>query len=52
MPRWLRQQGYWINRKRVRRLMSLKGLEALYPKPNLSLANAQHRRYDPGGWGH
>jgi len=36
MTRWLRRQGYEINRKRVRRLMRLMGLEALYPKPNLS----------------
>ena len=36
MMRWLRRQGYKINRKRVRRLMKLMGLEALYPKPNLS----------------
>jgi putative transposase len=36
MMRWLRRQGYEINRKRVRRLMRLMGLEALYPKPNLS----------------
>lgn len=36
MTRWLRRQGYKINRKRVRRLMRLMGLEALYPKPNLS----------------
>ena len=45
MTRWLRRQGYRINRKRVRRLMRLMGLEALYPKPNLSRANAQHRVY-------
>jgi putative transposase len=36
MTRWLRRQGYAINRKRVRRLMRLMGLEAIYPKPNLS----------------
>ena len=36
MTRWLRRQGYEINRKRVRRLMRLMGLEAIYPKPNLS----------------
>lgn len=36
MTRWLCRQGYKINRKCVRRLMRLMGLEALYPKPNLS----------------
>jgi putative transposase len=37
MTVWLRQQGYAINPKRVRRLLRLMGLEALYPKPRLSL---------------
>ena len=32
----LRLEGLRIGRKRVRRLMRLMGLEALYPKPNLS----------------
>ena len=36
MARWLRRQGYPVNRKRVRRLMRLMGLEAIYRKPNLS----------------
>lgn len=36
MARWLRRQGYAVNRKRVQRLMRLMGLEAIYRKPNLS----------------
>lgn len=36
MTNFLRDQGSEINRKRVRRLMQLMGLEAIYPKPNLS----------------
>lgn len=36
MSRWLRRQGYVVNRKRVQRLMGLMGLEAIYRKPNLS----------------
>jgi putative transposase len=36
MTAFLRDQGYQINRKRVRRLMRIMGLEAIYPKPNLS----------------
>nr|WP_127572435.1 MULTISPECIES: IS3 family transposase [Paenibacillus] len=36
MTWFLREQGFKINRKRVRRLMQLMGLEAIYPKPNLS----------------
>jgi putative transposase len=36
MTKALQDQGLWVNRKRVRRLMRLMGLEAIYPKPNLS----------------
>ena len=36
MAAFLRDQGHLVNRKRVRRLMQLMGLEAIYPKPNLS----------------
>ena len=45
MARWLRRQGYDLNRKRVQRLMRVMGLEAIYQKPNLSRANAEHRVY-------
>lgn len=36
MTEWLRQQGHQVNEKRVRRLLRLMGLWALYPKPRLS----------------
>ncbi|GAA3411809.1 IS3 family transposase [Paenibacillus hodogayensis] len=36
MTWFLQEQGFEINRKRVRRLMRRMGLEAIYPKPNLS----------------
>ncbi|MCY9511153.1 IS3 family transposase, partial [Paenibacillus larvae] len=36
MTRFLRDHGFEINYKRVRRLMQFMGLEAIYPKPNLS----------------
>ncbi|ARF68678.1 IS3 family transposase [Paenibacillus larvae] len=36
MTRFLRDQGFEINYKRVRRPMQFMGLEAIYPKPNLS----------------
>lgn len=36
MTTFLRDKGITVNRKRVRRLMQLMGLEAIYPKPNLS----------------
>ena len=34
-----------VNPKRVRRLMRLMGLEAIYPKPRLSQADRQHKVY-------
>src|SRR5262249_42547359 len=45
MTAWLLQQGEPVNRKRVQRLMRLMGLEAIYPKPRLSLAGPGHRIY-------
>lgn len=36
MTGFLRDQGHAVNRKRVRRLMQVMGLEAVYSKPNLS----------------
>ncbi len=41
----LRRLGYAINRKRTVRLMALMGLEAIYPKPNLSQSHPEHRVY-------
>lgn len=45
MTAWLRRGGHRVNPKRVRRLMRLMGLEAIYPKPNLSQAAAAHPKY-------
>ena len=45
MTAWLQTQGYEVNRKRVVRLMRLMGIEAVYPKPNLSRAEAGHKIY-------
>ena len=42
---WLGQQGEEVNRERVRRLMRIMGLEAIYPKPRLSLPGQGHRIY-------
>lgn len=39
------KQGYQVNIKRIRRLLRLMGLEAIYPKPNLSRASAGHKIY-------
>jgi putative transposase len=41
----LRLQGHRVNVKRVRRLMRIMGLEAVYPKRNLSKANKEHKKY-------
>jgi putative transposase len=43
LTRWLVQHGEAVNRKRVQRLMRLMGLEAIYPKPRLSLAGRGQR---------
>lgn len=45
MTAWLIRQGFEVNPKRVRRLLRLMGLEAIYPKRNLSLASAEHKKY-------
>jgi putative transposase len=45
MTIWLNEQGEEVNRKRVQRLMRVMGLEAIYPKPRLSLAGKGHRTY-------
>lgn len=45
MTAWLRRAGYGVNRKRVQRLMRTMGLEAIYPRPRLSQAGADHRVY-------
>jgi putative transposase len=45
MSAWLQDQGEPSNRKRVRRLMRLMGLEAIYPKPRTTLRNESHRVY-------
>lgn len=34
-----------INRKRIQRLMRMMGIEAIYPKPNLSQNTAPHAKY-------
>lgn len=45
MTAWLNRQEQGVNHKRVRRLMRLMGLEAVYPKPRLSLSNQAHKKY-------
>lgn len=45
MTVWLRQLGWAVNGKRVRRLMRLMGLEPIYPKPCLSQSGALAQRF-------
>ncbi len=42
---WLKRQGYPVNPKRIRRLMSNMGLEAVYPGPKLSISTKEHKKY-------
>jgi putative transposase len=45
MTTWRRGEGPAVNRKRVQRLMRLMGLEAVYPKPRLSVGGSGHKVY-------
>jgi len=45
LTKWLIGQGEAVNRKRLQRLMRVMGLEAIYPKPKLSMAGRGHRIY-------
>jgi putative transposase len=45
LTEWLGGQGETVNRKRVKRLMRVMGLEAIDPKPKLSAARAGQRIY-------
>jgi len=42
---WLKRRGHDVNVKRVRRLMRKMGIEAVYQKPRLSLAEKKHKKY-------
>ena len=45
MRRYLVSLGYGVGNKRVRRLMRLMGLMAVYQKPKTSAPNPEHKRY-------
>ena len=45
MVRHLRREGTAVGRHRIRRLMRVMGLEALYRKPRTSVAHPEHRVY-------
>jgi putative transposase len=43
MAVWLRKEGYGVNRKRIRRLMRVMGLSAIYRRPRTSKPVAGHK---------
>jgi len=45
MARHLRRRGYDVGRTRIRRLMRMMGLQAIYQKPRTSTPNRHHRVY-------
>ena len=45
MTRWLRRQGDMVSRKRVRRLMRLLGVHAVFQRPRTSQPHPAHRIY-------
>ena len=45
MTAWLGREDHAVNVKRVRRLMRVMGLEAIYAKPRLSASGKAHKRY-------
>src|SRR4029077_5711678 len=45
MAAWLATQGHVVNRKRVRRLMRLAGLVAIFQRPNTSKQAVAHKIY-------
>jgi putative transposase len=42
---WLKSKGYSVNRKRVRRLMQIMGLKAIYRRPRTSQSVPGHKIY-------
>ena len=45
MTAYLRRAGHAVNQKRIRRLMKLMGLIAIYPKKRTSQADVAHKKY-------
>lgn len=41
----LKRLGYRVGRDRIRRLMREMGIYAIYPKPRLTIANQEHKKY-------
>jgi putative transposase len=45
MTAQLRRENKAVNPKRIRRLMKIMGIEAIYPKKNTSISNTEHAKY-------
>jgi putative transposase len=45
MTEYLRNQGYWVNPKRIDRLMGVMGLRALVPRKRMTRSNPDHKVY-------
>ena len=43
LTNWLGSMGHHVNSKRVRRLMQLMGIQAIYPKRKTSIPNKEHK---------
>jgi putative transposase len=41
----MKLQGFFVGQTQVRTAMKVMGLEAIYPKPNLSAANREHKKF-------
>ena len=41
----MKMQGFFVGQTRIRTAMQVMGLEAIYPKPNLSIANREHKKF-------
>lgn len=41
----MRVQGFDVGAKMIRKTLQMMGLEAIYPKPNLSAPNKEHKKY-------
>ena len=41
----IRNKGYIVNKKYIQRLMREMGIQAIYPKPNLSKPSSEHKKY-------
>ncbi|WP_192485418.1 MULTISPECIES: IS3 family transposase, partial [Cysteiniphilum] len=45
MTKYLEDLGYHVNPKRVRRLLRMMGIMAIYPQKNLSASHPVHKKY-------